>query len=295
MNKNFVPSELTNFWKNISLVQEALLLDDEAFALFIGLDHLEFIKCKNRFVLPLVNLIELEDRLDFDYRKLFSEQIDVDQLINAQVATEQLSDRYSVATYSRTAPIRNILDYLKETKGIRSKIDLLKRFNLSPAFFKDENQTTNIHLISDIVQYLKFYQDLKDQEFIAMGRRTPFTLKSNVLEEKLIGKKNVQETLECFFQECTHNFDRNYIYTLQKLEKDYALIDASPRREVMEELEVDESEFGNETACLTRMGVISSVTWYKHKEFATLTKIDSIYKGGKSNRYLMDLTPFNKN
>jgi hypothetical protein len=189
--------------------------------------------------------------------------------------------------------VLNLINYVRETRGPRAYADLLRRFKLSPRFFTPE-QRTNVLLISDVAMYLEGAYGFSDAEFMAMGRRTPQNpnVKHFNLKEKLCWQKDIQTTLEYFVNECAGLFDTNFDYKIHSLNEGHALIDATLRPSVSEELGVAPSEIGNEKVCYSRMGVFSSVSWYKYARFASITKVSSIHRGDRTNRYLMDLSPF---
>jgi hypothetical protein len=177
-------------------------------------------------------------------------------------------------------------------RGERAKVNLFRKFQISEDFLSNPNQKTNILLISDAVQYLAKTYQLTNEDFIAMGRMTPLGITDNSLRNNLVNKKNIYDLLDYFVNDCAQLFDKNFTYQIVNMHTDYAIIEATPNKNVLEELQLTPTEFGNENACLTRVGVLSSITHLKYGQYAQVSKIDSIYTGAKSHRYLIDLSPF---
>lgn len=281
------------FWSNLEKLKDSLLLDDLEFAGTLGLSYEEYLKCrKNAYFLPLNCVFEFAEKMNFHFEDLLKEEFKLN--IEKSSGHVILSDRYTYATYSEIQPLRNIISYLEMVRGMRAKINLIRKFNLTEDFFNNEQQRVNIHLISDIVRHLSLTYKFTDKEFKAMGHQTPFVVKSDFLKNKLTVPKNVEDVVSTFFEECTHLFDMNYHYKINSMVDNHVIIDATPRKHVLDELKIDRSEFGNREACYTRMGVISSMTYFKYGLNAPITQIASLQNGDTANRYLMDMTPFKK-
>ena len=283
------------FWNNMERIKDSLLLNDQEFASSLGLSTVDYSKFKNTSkLLPLNCVFEFAEKMNFHFADLMEKDFQLQSIKNLNSGSDRIPDRYNCATYSEIQPIRNIISYLEIVRGLRAKTNLIRKFQLTENFFNNENQKTNIFLISDIVKYLSQTYRFSDAEFLAMGQRTPFVVKGNFLESKLSNQKTVEEVVSAFFEECTHLFDKNYHYKISSMRNGQAIIEAAPIKHVLEELKIDSSNFGNEEACLTRMGVISSMTHYKFKKNVPITRLSSLQKGDKSNRYLLDLNSFKK-
>lgn len=281
------------FWSNLEKIKDTLLLDDLEFAGALGLTFDEYLKCrKNAHYLPLNCVFEFAEKMNFHFEDLLKQEFKLN--IEKGTGKFTLGERYSYATYSEIQPIRNIISYLEMVRGMRAKINLIRKFSLTEEFFQSEQQKTNIHLITDIVRHLTQTYKFTDREFKAMGHQTPFVVKGDFLKNKLTAPKNIEDVVSTFFEECTHLFDVNYHYRIGSMVDNHAIIEAIPRKHVLEELAVDSKDFGIREVCLTRMGVISSMTYYKYGLNAPISQISSLQNGDSSNRYLMDMTPFKR-
>lgn len=281
------------FWRNLEKIKNTLLLDDSGFAGTLGLSLKEYIKLRDSSTfLPLDCMFEFAEKMNFHLEDLMSKDFKMKTEVKKSNGEFVLGERYSYATYSEIQPLRNIINYLELVRGERAKINLIRKFQLTEEFFAQTEQKTNINLITDIVAYMDKTYRFSDSEFIGMGQRTPFVTKSTYLSDKLSHHKTVQDVVSSFFEECTHLFDQNYHYRISSMESDQAIIEAIPRNYVLDEMKIKRQDFGNEKLCLTRMGVISSMTYFKYGTNAPITKIASLQNGDMSNRYLVDLSIF---
>ncbi len=281
------------FWRNLEKIKDVLLLNDVEFALYIGMKPEEFQACKKRnTTLPLDCLFELAEKLNFHLEDLV---LNSDFKINySPDAHRPLMDRYTVAPHSQTRAIINILNYLELTRGTRAKVNLIRKFQISEDFIKNEKNSANVLLISDILKYLGKNHNFSKADFIGIGRRMPFITNNTILKDKLSVHKNAFDILECFVYECTQLFDTNCTYTIAEARNDYAVIDVSPNKNVVDELRLDNHDFGNEELCLTKMGNFSSTVFFQYGKNAQIKKINSIHAGHNTNQYLLDLSPFKK-
>lgn len=280
------------FWRNLEKIKTTLMLDDQGFARTLGLSLKDLQKYQiKRSFLPLDCMFEFAEKMNFHLEDLMSNDFKM-KVASKTAGKFNLGERYSYATYSETQPLRNILNYLEMVRGERAKINLIRKFQLTEDFFAQTEQKANIYLITDIVSYLDKTYRFTDSEFMGMGQRTPFVTKSTFLSDKLTNHKDAQSVVASFFEECTHLFDQNYHYKITSMVGDDAVVEATPRSYVLDELKIKSQDFGIEKLCLTRMGVISSMTYYKYGVNAPITKIASLMEGAQSHRYHIDLSPF---
>jgi hypothetical protein len=283
-------NEAQIFWFNLEKIKDTLLLNDKDFSIYLGLSYPFYKKIKDSYKYPPLDCVyELSEKLNFHFEDL----LDVDFKFHPPHLTGiRLLDKYSHATYSFTKPIMNIFDYVERTRGYRARINLLRKFQLSEDFISNEKQKANIHLITDIVEYLRSTYRFSNHEYFLMGQRTPFVSKNEFLREKLTGHKSVQSMYGQFFEECTHIFDKNLTYRLETMTSEYAVVSATPNRDVLEELRIKRDQFASNHTSLTRGGVMSSMTWFQFKQNVPIKRISSIYNGDRSDNYFLNLSIF---
>ncbi len=279
------------FWNNLEKIKDVLLLNDIEFATYLKMKQEEYFSLKKKSAtLPIDCLFELAEKHNFHLEDLLLKE---DFSIKYSPKGEKpLLDRYTVAPHSQTRAIINILNYLELSKGSRAKVNLIRKFQLSEDYIKNENNNANVLLISDILKYLGKNHAFKEADYLGIGRRMPFLENNKILKEKLSVHQSAHDILECFVYECTKLFDANCTYTISEARTDYAIIDVLPNKNVVDELRLDNHEFGNEELCLTKMGNFSSTMYFKFGQNAEIKKISSIHDGHSTNQYLVDLSPF---
>ncbi|MBY0415437.1 MAG: hypothetical protein K2Q18_14795 [Bdellovibrionales bacterium] len=285
--------EGTIFWNNLEKIKDQLLLDDSGFATSLGFKLENYLSYKKKGkTLPIDCLFELAEKFNFHLEDLLLKD---DFTLKYDLFSEKpLLERYTLAPHSQTRAINNILNYVELTKGTRAKVNLIRKFQLSESFIQNEKNSTNVLLISDIVKYLALTHNFKNSDFIGIGRRMPFLVNNGILKEKLSVHKNAFSILECFVYECTKLFDTNCTYSIESYKGNYAVVNVIPNKNVVDELNLNTVNFGNEELCLTKMGNFSSTMFFKYGKNAPVKKINSIHSGHKTNQYLLELTAFNQ-
>lgn len=279
------------FWRNIEKVKDSQFLDDAQFAKELQMDLKDYLKIRgSTSLLPLDVAFIFAEKFNFHFEDLFK----TDFKLKTGSSTTALLDRYTHASYSQTKPIMSIMHYLEQVRGPRAKVNVLRKFQLSEDFLLNDKHKANIFLVSDIATYIQSTFKFSDKDFVLMGQTTPFVTDNDFLRNKLTGHTSVQKMFTYFFDECTHLFDQNCDYSLEIMNKDYAIIAAIPKRAVMEELNVVPELFGSSPSSLSRAGIISSMTMFQYNINAPVTRISSLYHGDRYDRYLLDLTVFRK-
>ncbi len=276
------------FWDNLERIKDYKLIDDEKLCALLGMSLPEFRRFKKvRAFLPLDAIYQLAENYNFHF----------EDLLNSNFVLKEdalpLMEKYRKASYSGVLPLRNIVNYVEVNKGLRAKTNLLRKFQLTDDFFMTDGYKTNIHLITDMNQFLGRTYNLKQEDFINMGRRSPFLLGASKLGQKLSQQKTILETVTYFIEECTKLFDHNNKYTVESIRNGFVTIADTPHNDVLIELGIRRHQFSNPETCFTKMGVISSLSYFKQKKHAPISKISSILQGDPANRYVIDLNGLN--
>ncbi len=277
------------FWANLNKIRDTLLLSDEQMAREVDMDPTAYTKLHgSRNLLPLDKTFALAEKYNFHFEDL----LNINFKLNLLSSPLTLLPRYSLATYSYTKTSMSIMSYLEQTRGLRAKMNVLRKFQLSEEFLLKDTNKANIHLTSDIAQYIHQTFNFSLQDLVTMGRKTPFVTENTFLRSKLTGHSDVYEMFTYFFEECTKVFDSNCHYKIESLSDDYAIIAAIPKKEVVEELGVHLRHFCSTPASYSRAGIISSMSMFQFNQNTPIKKISCLNHGDPYDRYLMDLRPF---
>jgi hypothetical protein len=281
------------FWTNIGIIRAALLLEENSFASYLGIGFHEFIKHKTKKeFLPFHSIITLGLRLSFDYNELFKENFDINKILDPLSSGKRLSERYTQGTYTRPIVILNTLRHIEFIQGVRAKAELLNGFNLDLYQLMRTDTRVNIHLNKDILSFLRARYKLDLNFFLQMGRTVAGRMTDSPMAEDIKTQKNIEQMLELFILEYISEFDENFHYTIKSLSSDFAVVEAVPRKNVLEELEILPTHFGNDPADFNRMGIFSSISFFNYGQFAEIKRISDLLIGDKSSQYLIDLRPF---
>jgi hypothetical protein len=277
------------FWHNIGKIQDQLLLNDHDFSNLLEIDLSEYKNLHNsKKMLSIEKVYPLAERLNFHLEDLF----DLNFQLKIEQKTSGLLPRYDYAKHSNTLPILSLINYIESEKGMRAKVNILRKFQLSENFLSDPTNKTNVFLVADISEYISKTFMFTDSDFIKMGRTTPAIHTSSFLKNELTGHETVQSMYSHFFDTCTNLFDKNSNYAIENFTQDTLTISATPKKEILEELEIDSSLFGNKFSSLNRAGIISSMTKFAYFNSAPIKKTACLYNGSFRDEYLLDLSAF---
>lgn len=279
-----MPVENQIFWNNLQKIKERLLFSDSQFADFLDLPFHIYLKTKERRdTFSLFHMSEVADKLKIHLEDFIDPNFEFNGRLF--IGSQSLPDRYCHATFSTMRPVMNILSYIEKYRGFEAKRQLLCKFQIQESQLCNPDIRTNILLITDLLDYLNRIYDLAADEFIAMGQMMPDLDANQILKDKVIDVKSVEEVYEQVILNYAHCFDRNCTYKINKLNESELIVDIIPNGEVLEALKATPNVFGSELLCLTRMGVFSSIPRLKYRANGIATKLESTFSGGTRNRY----------
>jgi hypothetical protein len=152
------------FWANLKKIQDLLLLDGIGFSAYIGMNHQEYSyqKDSEKF-LPINAVYELSEKLNFHFEDLLKPDFSLNYSPDKKTP---LAIRYDIGKHSHTRAIVNILNYVELKKGARSKINLLRKFQLAEEFIMNPENKVNYLLIADITKYLSINENFEQKNFL---------------------------------------------------------------------------------------------------------------------------------
>jgi hypothetical protein len=241
-------------------------------------------KSENK-LLDLSCIGELSEKINVHLEDLFSNNFKLNASFVNDIYKMNLDSRYTIATNSKTRPIANILSYLEQKVHHRAKLNVFRKFQITEDFILNEENSTNILLITDILNYLKREYQLTEDHFISIGQMTHRLSFNKVLDDQLSKFHTLKDTFVFFIEECSTKFDTNCEYKILENNKDKIQIRSTPRKEVLEELSIKPENFGNQIVSYSKMGVISSVSHYNFKMNLPAKLIKSVNEGGNYDLY----------
>jgi hypothetical protein len=276
--------EKKNFWRNLDLIKDHLLFDEDQFAIYLGVSSSYLRKKKmSNSLLDLICVVELTEKINVHLEDLFKSDFKLNSSFVNNIYKMNLDARYNIATHSKTRSIANILSYLEKNVGLRAKFNVLRKFQITEDFINNDSSNVNVMLITDIINYLKYSYEMDDGHFYAMGQMTSKVSQNKFIKDQLIGLRSVTETFDFFVEMFAAKFDTNNTYRLLKNNSNSIVLEARPNKGVIEELGVTPETFGNESVCASKMGVLSTITDYKFGVCLPVKKLSSIYRGDRSD------------
>ena len=115
-------------------------------------------------------VFECAEKLNFHFEDLLHENFSTKSILGKIQGNYSLQEKYSIATYSKTRHLANVLKYLEKTRGEREKTNFLRKFQLTDDFISQGNNNVNILLTTDIMQYLASTYNFSNLEFIRIGQ-----------------------------------------------------------------------------------------------------------------------------
>jgi hypothetical protein len=277
------------FWKNIEKLKDSLLMNDQQFADELQMNLKDYLKIRGtKILLPMDKTFECAEKYNFHFEDLLKS----DFKLKLNHSPTSLLPRYTTATYSFTKTSISIMKFLEEARGLRAKTNVLRKFQVSEEFLLVDTNKANVHLTSDIAQYIHETFNFTNMDFVEMGRKTPFVTENIFLKNKLTGHKSVKNMFSYFFEDCTNVFDSNCHYRIETLNDDFVIVAAIPKKEVVEELGVRLTDFCSTPASYSRAGIISSMSMFQFKMNTPIKKISCLNHGDQYDRYLLDLSQF---
>ncbi len=273
-----------NFWQSIERIQCILNIDDQELAKLINRNHFELIADKtcNR-PLNMFELATISNKFGLTIDGLVHGQFDDEQIINNyHNLNPDLPNKYKEGKLSRLRTLINVLDYTALKLGDECRQFLLQKLGVNEKLLNNPNKFTNIHLITDLCRHLKTV-GLTKEDFINMGKYSYETNKNTdfgILLSKFNSAKNLYKFL---LEDYTHMYDKNFKYQVTKVDNSGLVLETTFSEEALDTYRV--KNFGNSTTCLTKIGVLSSMSQYIGLAPSPVKKTHCIYQGDTKTRY----------
>jgi hypothetical protein len=273
------------FWKKIENIKFILTLNDTAIANMLALTEPKYKKFKNNELLPaLPNLDRLCIRLGLNMNHFSLGKIDYMSLRERFYGNSYaLPTKYDYGKLSKSRTIINCLDYLELKYNEDVKYAVLSHLQIDPLFFKEDNRSMNINVISDLCALLKKTFHFNKDDFTALGRWSYEVNKNKELGQILSSFQNKYEMFEAICNGLSKEFEKNFDYTLKSNSNNRIIVHSTPSEEAKDLLR--KKLIGNTTTCLTKVGVFSSFTRYQSLPTANVVKTKCIYQGDQVTEY----------
>lgn len=273
-----------NFWRNISQIQNVLLLNDEGVAALLDINISGYLKLKNALKLPYFeNVYNLCERLGTTQNSLYEGDVDLIQIRNLYLGNFcELPAKYDYGKLSKSRTIINCLDYVELRYGMGTKLALLRSLNIDPRFFDSPDRDMNLNVLTDLCKQLEIL-GFTNEDYKNLGRRSYDVNKSTELGHIFSSYKNVYDLFEDICATLSTKFDKNFNYDISKIEGGAIYIQSRPT-ELAQDL-LHTSNVGNNTICQTKLGVFGTFPKYLGYKNSDAIKTKCLYSGDSVLEY----------
>jgi hypothetical protein len=274
----------SSFWKIVNKLQTVLLLNDDAMANLFDMPRAYFKNLKIEKKFPEQRkLAHFASRLNLCTEAFFTGEIDYIQVQNSFLGNyEELPTKYSYGGLSKTRTIINCLNYIEDKYGLGAKHSLLRSLQIDPRYFDSPERKINIYVLTDICSFLRKHS-FSNEDFIEIGKRSYDTNKNTELGCMFSTHKNVYDLFEDICSNLSVRFDQNFNYSISKVGNRAIHIQSAPTQQAQDLLKT--KKIGNETICLTKLGVFGTFPNYLGLENGNAVKTKCLYQGDSCNEY----------
>ncbi len=281
----------TSIWVTIDKIMHTLCWNDAELLERLQITEKQFMHQKKLNLSPSLDAItNLTESLGISIESLINGKIDFQTLLDhASGNLTKLPERYSSAKFSKVRTSIHLLDFIENNLGWSAKKTIYNHFQINESIFENAESTVNFLMPSDICQYIGEKFKAPTSLLYKIGAHSSTVNKNSILARVLSAYKKPKELHENIFTEIVHRFyDKNQIYKILKLTNQYCIVELNFRDEVKDLLKLKTP--GNQFACHSIAGSISSLTGYINLPNSKVTKIDCIHQGGCSCKFLIDFS-----
>lgn len=214
---------------------------------------------------------------------IFSNSVDYDKIFHEFYGNmDYLQSKYIVGANGKKRTLINILDYIEKTKGKLEKLRILRRFQMSPLQFQNPDELINNNFIVDLLDQL-----LRDgysvKEIIEMGENSYEVIKGTDLGRKFHEQRSKKEILEYIFVEAIDSFDKNFNYSLKKLDSSSCVLQVTQNNDVAQAM--GKRKIGSVPLSLLKLGVLSTFSRHIGQRDFDVELVKSAHHGSQFCEY----------
>jgi hypothetical protein len=254
----------------------------------LGLTDVEYQNVR-RGVQPIsvVSLVNLAQYLGISLDSLSQGEIDL-QAIAAKFAGDDryVPERYTTCTFSKRWGSLNLLNYAESFFGWELKHRAIRRLQLPETFFSDPNQPVNVHLISDLCEFMH-KTGWQDEQFFLVGAHSLVTYLDSPIGKWLSKKRGPAELFQALTEEVLpQHIENNFSYRLASLDSVSCVIEIFQDKNIADGLGIH--ALGNSQFCSTRAGLSASIPGYLGLPFANVMETKCVHRGDAFCRHEVD-------
>lgn len=195
---------------------------------------------------------------------------------------EYIPELYTVAAFSRKKTLDNSITYFGDAFGWRSTEIALRHLQIPRTALLKKDMPVNINLMVDL---LRFYRTsyCSDSHLYRMGASFLFSNRGTALDKALQKNKKPKEVYEHVAIELMPFFEKNCVYTIEKISDTNCIVKSEGAAEVKELLK--SKRIGAQEVCISRTGLMSSLPGFINLPNAQVTEMSCVHRGDSLCRF----------
>lgn len=264
---------------DVERLRITLAKDVATWADMLGMKSADYLNCvRGGKDLSVLSLLLLANQLEFSLENLMNRKIDFKTVAAKHAGNNQyLSERYSVAAFSRRRTATNLLDAVEEFLGWEARARALRYLQVNEAVFRDPDETININFNTDLCEFLT-RDNGGETLFFNMGAYSVISNQNTVFGRIMSQQRSLKELHQYVVEEMLSSYwERNCKYSLLSLTSTSCQIESIATEELSSGLGIKNP--GNAMLCATRNGIAASIPGYLGLPFSNAREIRCVHRG----------------
>ena len=272
---------------SLERLRVTLDLSHEKWAEMLGVTKKDYDQiCSSKKEPSALTIMNLAEKLGLNFESIIQNKIDY-AAVAARMSGNQnyIPEHFMVGALSKRRTSINVLDYVEDFHGWRTKLRLLREFNMSEAAFSNPDELISIQFLMNICEHL-IQNGHSPNELYAMGSYSVITNQNSPIGQKLRSIVDLAEIYEVTFTDLSPNYyDRNFNYRLLNLDwtNGRCSVEAAPSEEGKDALKTH--RVGSKYLCMLRAGTFSSLVGYQYLPFSVVDEVSCIHRGDSACIY----------
>ncbi len=249
------------------------------------LDELRISKRERASGLPVTVLLSLLNALNVTLDSVMTDSVDLETMCLQLNNREAFPERFGTKlTYSSRFTGFYMLDYIAKSFGEATAGLLRQRLQLRREHFSDLSHKNNILLPLEIASYVHDY--FGDENVEEMGKNSIAHYRKSPQGRELARMGKVSSMLERFFLDfAPTTVEKNYDWTIKRLEGESVLLEGRPKDEVYQEF--GERLVGGRSLELLRSGFFTDLPSLIPGQQGACTQLRGLSRGDGADLYLI--------